>query len=206
MDPFHELVAPLVAWRVRPEIRLMEAAKEEGRVLDFVKGLRLSSRVIYALRETVGGRSDLDVNWGHLLDEQQRSCSPECDIIIHRRGHGQVARWNGNKGGRVMDFVFIEASSALAVVSCKSSLDAIRAKEKAYCKAMKGYVQKVFLLVECCAGKAVAALDRAATRAGYDAFCHLYTLDPGSHVCVPNEPGWQALAELVLALGKRRQR
>lgn len=60
--------------------------KYEGDILGFVKGLRLSARVIYFLRERLSS-TGLEVSWGHILDQKERSCSPECDVVIHRKGY-----------------------------------------------------------------------------------------------------------------------
>jgi len=89
-EGFYSLVASLYQWRADPDIKLMTSTKSAGRVLDFVKGLRLSSQVIYLLRDVLSG-SGFKVNWGHLIDDQHRSCSPECDAIVHR---GHIRRWN----------------------------------------------------------------------------------------------------------------
>src|SRR5258707_13284732 len=60
----------------------------EGDILGFVKGLRLSARLIYFLRERLSetlSQSNLAVSWGQLLDDNCEFCSRECDVIIHSK-------------------------------------------------------------------------------------------------------------------------
>src|SRR6266849_10235424 len=137
------LTAELQRVRTHPPLVKRSDGKYEGGILAFVKGLRLSARVIYFLRERLSS-TDLEVNWGHLVDRNEESCSPECDVIIHEKGH--LRKWNGGEKS-VMDFRFVEAGSVRAVVSCKSSLDTI---DKAYPKSLRKYgVKTVFLFAEC---------------------------------------------------------
>ena len=74
------------------------------------------------------------VSWGHLVDDNGESCSPECDIIIHRPGY--YHRWNGDESP-IINFKFIECSEALAVISCKSQTNSV---DKGYCKAFAKYI------------------------------------------------------------------
>lgn len=151
----------------RPLVKRSDG-KYEGDILGFVRGLRLSARVIYFLRERLSG-TGLEVNWGHLLDPNDDSCSRECDVVVHVRGH--VRRWNGSDRP-IMDFTFIEARNARAVVSCKSSLKAI---DKAYPKDLRKYgVKDIFLFAECCEEADFHRLREAARKAGYRGFWCLY--------------------------------
>src|SRR5438552_2708552 len=115
------LAAELQKLRYHPPLVRRADGKYEGDILGFVKGLRLSARVIYFLRERLSP-TGLEVNWGHLIDANEQSCSPECDVVIHTKGH--MRKWNGSDRP-VMDFKFIEATSVRAVVSCKSLLKSI---------------------------------------------------------------------------------
>jgi len=167
---FHELTAEFRQYRIDDFIRGLEKGRSSGRILAFVRGLRLSAQLIYALREALS-QTDLEVDWGHLLDEECRICSPECDVIVHRRGH--VIRWNGSVAP-VMDFKFIESQKAVAVVSCKSLMRTVDAK---HCQALRPYVSKVLLFAECCRPNAVDRLRDRAQKAGYLGFWYLYTLN-----------------------------
>jgi hypothetical protein len=154
------LAAELVTLRTHPPLVKRQDGRYEGDILGFVRGLRLSARVIYFLRERLS-TTGLEINWGHVVKDEQ-SCSPECDIIIHTAGH--VRKWNGN-AAPVMDFKFVDASSVRAVVSCKSTLDHI---DKDYPKALKKYgVKKIFLFAEVCRASQLKSLRSAAKKAGY---------------------------------------
>jgi len=102
-EDFESLAYKLAKWRLDPSIKLMDSKKAKGRILDFVKGLRLSAQIAYLIRNILSADS-LEVNWGHLIDNHGKSCSPECDIIIHRQG--QIQKWNGSERP-IMDFRFI---------------------------------------------------------------------------------------------------
>jgi hypothetical protein len=167
--------------------------RREGDILGFVRGLRISAKVTYFLRERLSSHTEFDVNWGHLLDNNLAFCSPECDIVIHSKGHHQ--RWNGNEHP-IMDFRFILASSAKIVVSCKSSLTSI---DKAYPVILKRFgVKNVFLFAECCEAKRYNALKASAKKAGYAGLCCLYfttTADPGFKV---NEQLYEDFVSAIL--------
>lgn len=170
-EEFWGLSEKLIRWRLNPDIRLMDTNRTKGRILGFVKGLRLSTQIVYLIRNIVSSE-DVEVNWGHLIDENRNSCSPECDIIVHKKGHMQ--RWNGTENP-IMDFRFIESKQTLAVISCKSQ---IRSVDKEYCKNFHKYNMKnIFLFAECCRPKAIDRLKTQADDAGYKGFFHLYTLD-----------------------------
>jgi len=148
----------------------MDAQREEGRILGFVKGLRLSSQLAYVVRDILSGEI-AEVSWGHLIDESGALCSPECDIIVHRPGF--VQRWNGGRDP-IMDFRFIECSKALSVISCKSFVKSVDDK---YCPALAKYgLQKIILFAECCEEKRLATLRRQAVAEGYGGLYCLYTL------------------------------
>ena len=55
------------SFRIDPIIRMMEKNKEKGRILGFLRGLRLSAHLIYAIRDVLSG-SGLHAAWGHLMD------------------------------------------------------------------------------------------------------------------------------------------
>src|SRR5271166_5699831 len=84
---YHKIQAGLKMYRIDTFIRDLEATegKNKGGVLSFVRGLRLSALLIYAIRDLLGEGSDLTANWGHIIDEDGQFCSRECDIIIHNR-------------------------------------------------------------------------------------------------------------------------
>jgi hypothetical protein len=161
------LASELQQLREHPPLVRRHDGKYEGDILAFVKGLRLSARVVYFLRQRLA-QTRLEVHWGHLLDESERSCSPECDVIIHS---GCFRRWNGFERP-VMDFAFVQAQQAKAVVSCKSKLDSIDTR---YPKVLREFgVRNVLLLAECCREKDFNRLCETGRRAGYRAICCLY--------------------------------
>lgn len=166
------LAAELQKLRHHPPLVKRADGKYEGDILGFVRGLRLSVRVIYFLRERLS-HTDLEVSWGHILDTNEQSCSPECDVIIHTKGH--IRKWNGNGGDKsVMEFKFIDARTVRAVVSCKSLLNTI---DKDYPAALKAFgVKRVFLFAECCRESRWAKLQKTAKAAGYqDTSCLYFT-------------------------------
>lgn len=174
-EDFDGLTSKLSKWRTNPHIILMDSKKAKGRILGFVKGLRLSSQIAYLVRKILS-TDPVDVNWGHLVHNGS-SCSPECDIIIHEPGF--IQEWNGN-GKPIMDFKFVECNKAIAIVSCKSYLRSI---DKDYCKTMKKYgMKKIFLFAECCSEKSVQRLKKQAKEAGYSGLYYLFTLGKDSFV------------------------
>ena len=180
-ENFHGLTAELVQWRFDPEIRLMEKSRDKGRILSFVKGLRLSARIIYLLRPILSSQN-LEVSWGHLIDDNGVSCSPECDIIIHRPGY--FHEWNGSQNP-VMNFKFIESRNAVAVISCKSYTTSI---DKDYCKDFIRYnLNKIYLLAECCPQEAIERLKKQALMSGYKGFYYLYAIDNKSETFKTDE-------------------
>jgi hypothetical protein len=170
------LSAELQKLRDHPPLTRRQGGKYEGDILGFVKGLRFSARVIYFLREWLSD-THFEVNWGHVLNAEEQSCSPECDIIIHSKGH--VRKWNGDGGtDPVMNFRFVRAEDVRAVVSCKSQMNAI---DPDYPKALKQFgIRKVFLFAECCREDQLASLRAKAKGAGYSGLWCLYFTKKGT--------------------------
>jgi hypothetical protein len=163
-----ELATEFFELRQSPPVVTRTPGHREGDILGFVRGLRLSARLIYFLRERLS-HTEYKVSWGHLLDKNLASCSPECDIIIHAKGH--IKRWNGGEMP-VMDFRFVPASTARVVISCKSALSAI---DRRYPGQLRGFgVRNVLLFAECCEAGRFTGLERSAKAAGYKSLCCLY--------------------------------
>lgn len=184
MEHFHRLCGELMPWRTDPDIEEKQKTKGSGLPLAFVKGLRLSARLIYAIRGILP-TSGLCVDWGHLLTPEGDSLSPECDIIVH--DNGRVAEWNDGRHKSVMNFKFIDSSRARAVISCKSLA---RSVDKTYPKKLKGYIDNILLFAECCPPGRVAGLRKSAEKAGYLGFWHLYTYDEKTNYCLDDETIW----------------
>ena len=72
LEGFERLAGELQPWRKSDDLKIMEQAKGSALVLPFVKGLRLSARLIYILRAHLS-RTGLEVDWGHLLNEDKDS-------------------------------------------------------------------------------------------------------------------------------------
>lgn len=176
IEKFVGLSSELATWRLNPMISLMEVNKAKGRILGFVKGLRFSARIAYLIRNIVSSE-DVEVNWGHLIDNKGKSCSPECDIIIHR--NGCIRKWNGEEN-HIMDFRFIKCEDALAVISCKSKTASI---DKEYCEDFRKYeLKNIFLFAECCLPKSIDRLKTQAISAGYKGFYYLYAIDKKGNI------------------------
>ena len=186
-EPLMKIIAGMSEWRIDSFIRELEAKKAKGRILPFIRGLRFSALLVYAIREILSG-TELNTNWGHLLDKDGNYCSPECDIIIHRNGH--IARWNGNEKP-IMDFRFIDSQNAAAVISCKSYLSSI---DKKYCISIKPYVDKVWLVAECCDPKSAESLKKRALKSGYDNFYNTYFWNKDISP-MPNKDEWMNFVE-----------
>jgi len=165
LEQFHSLMEELSEWRTR--------GLQDAGILGFVKGLRFSARLIYAIREHLSS-SGYEVDWGHLLTEDGYSCSPECDIIIHKRGH--VREWNGTTRP-VMNFKFINCKDAIAVISCKSMITSVDKEHKKYIKALKPHVKEILIFAECCEPSAVKRLKKSAQAVGCHSFWYLYVCD-----------------------------
>ena len=152
-----------------------------GSILGFVKGLRLSAKLIYFLRTALSS-SPFEVSWGHIMDPTNGSISPECDVIIHNRGH--LGRWNGGEHP-VMDFRFVETSNVRAVVSCKSRLATI---DDEYPRLLaKHSISNVILFAECCARSNYENLKGKALAAGYSGLWCAYFLGESEDEMIEDE-------------------
>jgi len=190
------LCGELQAWRTDDDLEVLKAAKGSALVLPFVKGLMLSAQLIYVIRGELSA-TGLEVDWGHLLDDKDESCSPECDIIIHHRGH--VTEWNGNDQP-VMHFKFVRRDRAVAVISCKSYAKDVAAE---YVQRLKPYVKHIFLFVECCAPNKVTSLREKARKAGYAGFGYLYAFDEKRTECIEDEQAWLDFLDAVASKVKK---
>lgn len=190
LSDFERVAGELKRWRASDDLRIIQATKGSALVLPFVKGLRLSAHLIYVLRMELS-HTDLEVDWGHLLDAREESCSPECDVIIHRKGY--IRKWNGSDRP-IMDFRFVQHASALAVVSCKSYAKDVDAD---YVKKLQPYVKHVLLFAECCAPNQVDSLRKKAKNAGYAGFWFLYTYDEPTNSCVTDPSGWLSFLRAI---------
>ncbi|MDX2303733.1 MAG: hypothetical protein NW226_13090 [Microscillaceae bacterium] len=198
-EKFLTIKAGLQAYRLNDFIKMAESKKGAGKILPFVRGLRFSALLIYAIRDFLVG-SDLTANWGHIIDEDGEYCSRECDIIIHNK-KGQTSRWNGNGGqDHIMDFRFIEQSEAKVVISCKSFIKVESKIEVDYCNEMRNYVNQIWLFAECCPPKKSPALKTKAKQIGYDNFWHLYTLDQKTGEAKDALDEWLNFVEKVKSL------
>ena len=146
----------------------------QGHILGFVKGLRISARLIYFIRKCLSTQS-LQVSWGHIIDVDSGACSPECDVIIHLPGH--YDKWNdGDKP--VMEFLFVEARYVKAVVSCKSVLAGIDQQYPDQLRAVG--VTNVILFAESCSQTNYENLKKQAIAAGYSGlWCSYFTQSSG---------------------------
>jgi hypothetical protein len=171
-EALHGLVAELQQLRQYPPLVHKGGGKYEGDILGFVRGLRLSARIAYFVRDQLND-TKYRTSWGHLLDDAERSCSPECDVIIHKKGH--VRAWNGFKKS-IMNFKFIRANQAVAIISCKSTLKSIDAD---YPKGLRKFgIKHVLLFAETCPEGSFARLRQRAKRAGYQGLWCLYLTGP----------------------------
>lgn len=188
----YEMAGELRELRLGPPKVKKKKGSRSGDILGFVRGLRLSARLAYFLREQIS-HTECDVNWGHLVDDECASCSPECDVIIHKRG--QLRRWNG--GDRpIMDFRFIRVAHAKLVVSCKSVLTSI---DRGYPATLKKFgVKRVLLFAECCKKKDLQRLRRTAKKAGYAGVYCLYLTESGTPEIRRNDRDYQSLTNAII--------
>jgi len=196
------LATELQELRLAPPAVTTGKGTRTGDILGFVRGLRLSARVAYFLRDQIS-HTECEVSWGHLLDDNDASCSSECDIIIHKRGHHR--RWNGTDRP-IMDFRFVRAVHAKAVVSCKSMLTSVDAK---YPNSLKKFgVKRVFLFAECCKDTHLPRLKKAARKAGYAGLCCLYVIKTRKPGFTRNEKMYRSFSNGVLkaAVEERSQK
>ena len=198
LEKIKALAGSLVDWRRNPLIQLMDAQKSKGRVLDFVKGLRISARVAYVVRDMLSTFQDIEVSWGHVVDEKGVSCSPECDIIVHHKGY--FTKWNGGDEKPIMDFKFIDCERVIAVISCKSFAKSIDAN---YPALLSPYgVKNVFLVAECCAPGSRSNLQDKAVKAGYLGFYPLYLYDEKKFTHIFDEPNLMVFIKDLLQLAE----
>ena len=199
-EKYHKIQAGLKMYRIDSFIREIDAkeGKNKGGVLSFVRGLRLSALLIYAIRDLLEG-SNLTANWGHIIDEDGQLCSRECDIIIHDT-NVPIYRWNGDGGNNhVMDFRFIPYSGAKVVVSCKSYL-VTNEIEVDYCIDLKKFVDRVWLFAECCGPRSDESIEEAAKKIGYENFWYLYKWSKGKNDVEETPEVWLDFVEVVKAL------
>lgn len=200
LEPFYSLCGEFSGLRIDQVKEVIAGGQPSSAILGFVRGLKLSSHLIYAVRGMLDG-AGLQADWGHILDRKGIACSPECDVVIHR---GWRTRWNGHDSP-VMDFKFIESEKAVAVISCKSYLKSVTAEHREYCQRVRKYVDQVWLFAECCPPQAVSRLRKAARSAGYAEFWYLYPWD-GERAFEPNQQGWLDFIKQVRKLASSRQR
>jgi hypothetical protein len=176
ISPFEELCAALLTSRECPPVVMTvqkgSVKRKFGDILPFIRGLRLSARLIYILRDKLRDHN-VEVNWGHVEDEKQRMCSPECDIIIH--SGGVADRWNGRNQHCVMDFLFVKRE-AVRAISCKSILSSI---DPDFANVVKRdfKIVNTFLFAEAIEDAKYKTLQKAAKTAGYRGVWPLYRLD-----------------------------
>lgn len=173
-------------------IRQMEAQQRRGRVLPFVRGLRLSALLIYEIRRMLQG-THLSANWGHLVDEDGRLCSCECDVIIHGND-GCIEQWDGTSSP-IMDFCFVAQQSAVLVISCKSYVRPAKI-DREYCQLMRPFVDRVWLFAECCGPLSAQSVRDRAVALGYEEFWFLYKWSKQSDPD-PNIEGWSDFVSSV---------
>jgi hypothetical protein len=193
-ERFESMVAEFRSWKMCDFVRQLEASKSKGRVLPFVRGLRLSAQLVYAVRELLEG-TELTANWGHLLDREQSFCSPECDVIIHKK-NAHIRKWNGTENP-IMDFRFVSMIGTVVVISCKSM---VRSIDKTYPKLMRNHVRRIWLFGECCGPRSADRLANKAKKAGYERFWHLYKWSPKMEDIEPDREGWNHFVKEVQKL------
>jgi len=171
---YHKACAVVRPFRENPFFQELEHQRASGRILPFIRGLRFSAILTYSLREILSG-SQLEANWGHLVDDSGNYVSPECDIIIHEKDCPIAERWNGETdSGSIMDFRFIRTNYAKVVISCKSFIKTAKVEEE-YCSRLTDYVDRVWLFAECCGPRSFDNIRNRAQEYGYEDFWCLYT-------------------------------
>ena len=184
VEKFSSVVGELSSWRLSDYFKLLKLAKPSGQVLPFGRGLRFSVRLIYLIREFL--THGLYADWGHLISEDGKLCSRECDIIIHKGD--SKGRWNGYEKP-VMDFKFINCESALLVISCKSSIN-VGKIDKKYCSQISNFIKRIWLFAECCGPYSIERISNKAKEHGYEKFWHLYIWMKSKDEIVNNTNGW----------------
>jgi len=197
---YYKITSGMSNYRIDNFIREAEAKEGSGKgvVLGFVRGLRLSSLLIYAIRQYLHG-SGLTANWGHIIDAQDEYCSRECDIIIHSENI-PLRQWDGDgSGSHIMDFRFIPYDAAKVVISCKSFLTTA-AIEEDYCKDMLKSVGRVWLFAECCGPKSDERIEERAKEIGYENFWYLYKWNKGKNELTQTIEIWDNFVSEILKL------
>lgn len=199
-DKYFKIIGGMSNYRIDNFIREAEAkeGKSKGIVLAFVRGLRLSSLLTYAIRQLLDG-SELTANWGHIIDENSEFCSRECDIIIHSKNI-PLRQWDGDgAGGHIMDFRFIPYDAARVVISCKSFLTTSEIEED-YCTDMLKYVGRVWLFAECCGPKSDEKIEEKAKAIGYENFWYLYKWNRGKNELTQTIEIWDSFVNEIIKL------
>jgi hypothetical protein len=191
-ERFRQMNAELSGFRIEA-LRPARDPRHPGSILQFVRGLRVSAHLVYAIRDQLHG-SELEAHWGHLIGADGITCSPECDVIIHRKG--PVRHWNGSSEP-VMDFWFVDSEHAVAVVSCKSLVESVGADIGDYCQKVKRYVARLAFFAECCPQGKEQSVAESVRQAGYEMFSYLYSHNDSTGFQQPNEPGWDEFIEWV---------
>jgi len=198
-ETYDSIKSRLLSYRLDPFIRKLESkkGKHKGLIFPFVRGLRFSALLTYAIRECLSV-SELEVSWGQIIDDEGYLVSGECDIIIHHKGYKK--RWNGASGGNhIMDFKFIKKENVIIVISCKSHLTKAGI-EKEYCSNMLKYVNKIWLFTECCGPKSAKLIKDESQEIGYEKFYYLYTWNRRTGDIGESVENWYDFMENVEAL------
>jgi hypothetical protein len=175
------------------ELKQMRSACVSQAILGFVRGLRLSARIIYFLRKYLSDLS-LEVDWGHLVDVDENYISRECDIVIHKAGIYQ--EWDGFQNP-IMHFRFIKCDKTVAVVSCKSFISSASQIDTNYCTYMQPYVKNVFLFAECCPARSLPFIRKKLSQAGYAGFGYLYLFNQVTGESENDPPVWESFLRSI---------
>ncbi len=169
-----QLAEELQKYRDYPPLFSTGGGQYKGHILGFVKGLRISAKLIYFARKCLSTEK-CNVSWGHIIDPKTEACSPECDVIIHDPGH--FDKWNGDEHP-IMEFLFVEATRVRGVISCKSQLSEI---DEDYPRLLGEFgIKNVFLFAECCSLTNFENLRDKALAAGYCGLWCAYFTEGGS--------------------------
>jgi len=189
-----ELAEEMQRYREYEPLHSTGGGKYSGHILGFVKGLRISAKLIYFLRKCLSTER-VEVSWGHIIDENTGACSPECDVIIHVPGF--YDKWNGGEKP-IMEFKFIQAQHVLGVVSCKSALATI---DQDYVDAIKALgAINVIMFAECCSKTNYENLKTRAVAAGYSGlWCAYFTTNTDGEMLTDDEHHNEFWAEIKRA-------
>ncbi len=198
LPAYHALCRELQVLRIDPQ--MFEARKD---VLSFVVGLRFSSLLIYQIRSMLED-TPLTASWGVIVEEDENTISGECDIIVH--ADKWLHRWDGagsqSPGPSVMDFRFVPRKHVRLAISCKSEVSSLTKKLREEAVGLQGAVDTLWLFAECCKAKKPAALAAKASKAGYQRFWYLYTLDK-DNIPQHDEPQWMSFADQLRGLAEQ---